>query len=61
MNSLSYGDFRPTAQAVAVKEELFAKIDAQIAQFKKIKAEDIKRFNALFRERMVDAIWIEEE
>lgn len=61
LNSLSYGDFRPTAQAVAVKEELFAKIDAQIAQFKKIKAEDIKRFNALFRERMVDAIWIEEE
>jgi len=61
LNSLSYGDFPPTAQAIAVKEELFAKIDAQIEQFKKIKSEDIKAFNALFRERIVDAIWIEEE
>lgn len=61
LNSLSYGDFRPTDQALAVKEALFAKIDAQIAQFKKVKSEDIQRFNTLFRKRMVDAIWVEEE
>ena len=61
LNALSYGDYPPTAQAIAVKEELFAKIDAQIQLFKKIKKEDIKQFNTLFRERMVDVIWIEEE
>lgn len=61
LNALSYGDYPPTAQAIAVKEELFAKIDAQIQLFKKIKEEDIKQFNTLFRERMVDVIWIEEE
>ena len=61
LNSLSYGDFPPTDQAIAVKNELFALIDAQINEFKRIKKEEIKAFNKLFREKMVDAIWIEEE
>lgn len=60
LNSLTYGDYPPTDQAVAVKEELFEKIDAQINEFKRIQKEDIKAFNALFREKMIDPIWIEE-
>jgi len=59
LNSLSYGDYPPTDQAIEVRDELFTEIDANINEFKRIKSEDIKVFNKLFRERMVDAIWIE--
>ena len=59
LNSLTYGDYPPTAQAIAVRKDLFARIDKQINEFKRIKAEDIKQFNELFRQKMVDAIWIE--
>ncbi|WP_264791307.1 WD40/YVTN/BNR-like repeat-containing protein [Aureispira anguillae] len=61
LNALSYGDYPPTDQALAVKAELFAKIDALITQFKTIKSTQIKTFNQLFRAKMVEAIWIEED
>lgn len=61
LNALSYGDYPPTDQAVAVKEELFRKIDVQINLFKALKKDKIKAFNQLFREKMVDALWIKDE
>ena len=60
LNSLTYGDYPPTNQAIAVRDELFGKIDAQINEFKRIQKEEIKAFNDLFRTKMVQAIWIEE-
>ncbi|MCH2021345.1 MAG: glycosyl hydrolase [Saprospiraceae bacterium] len=61
LNSLSYGDYPPTDQAIEVKNELFAQIDEQIKEFNRIRTEEIKAFNDLFRQKMVDIIWIDEK
>ncbi len=61
LNSLSYGDYPPTDQAIEVKNELFRQIDKQMADFKKILSVDIVEFNRLFREKMVEAVWLKPE
>jgi len=61
LNSLQYGDYPPTDQAVAVQKELFAKIDEQIAIFERILKNEVKAYNAMFRAQQVDALWLEEE
>ncbi|HEV2853414.1 MAG TPA: glycosyl hydrolase [Thermoanaerobaculia bacterium] len=54
--SASLGDYRPTAQAVQVKNELTAQIDAQLAKLKGIWDADLAAFNNLAREKGVPAV-----
>ena len=46
MGSAALGDHPPTASAVAVRDELVARIDAALAAFETLMAEDLARFNA---------------
>jgi hypothetical protein len=55
-DSASLGDSRPTAQAVQVKRELTAAIDAQLAKLRGIWDTDLARFNQLAREKGVAAV-----
>jgi photosystem II stability/assembly factor-like uncharacterized protein len=50
------GDHRPTAQAVQIKGELTAAIDAQLAILRTIWETDLVRFNQLAREKGVAAV-----
>jgi hypothetical protein len=57
LNSLTQmSDYPPTDAAIAVRDELVEKIDAELEKFKIIKSKDIKGFNDLIREKAVDAI-----
>ncbi|MBX2930161.1 MAG: glycosyl hydrolase [Saprospiraceae bacterium] len=53
-----YGDFPPTAQAVAVKNELVPQIDAELAKFRQIKATELPAFNRMVKEKGVDAVMV---
>ncbi|MFQ5750721.1 MAG: WD40/YVTN/BNR-like repeat-containing protein [bacterium] len=55
----SFGDFRPTDQAIAVKDELTAKIDAELTKLKTVLAEDLPAFNKLVYENAVPAVIVE--
>jgi len=55
-SSVSLGDYRPTAQAVQVKNDLTAAIDAQLATLRGIWDADLARFNELAREKGVPAV-----
>ncbi|HEX3553715.1 MAG TPA: glycosyl hydrolase [Thermoanaerobaculia bacterium] len=55
-DSASLGDYRPTAQAVAVKDQVTAAIDAQLARLRQIWDTDLVRFNALAKEKSVPAV-----
>ena len=55
-SSASLGDYRPSAQAVAVKTELMAAIDAQLARLRQIWETDLVRFNDLAKEKSVPAV-----
>jgi len=62
LNSLtSIGDYPPTQQAIAVRDELVGKIDLQLADFEKIVKEELPKFNALVRSKAVDAIILKED
>ena len=52
----STGDFRPTAQAVAFKQEVIERINQQLSQFKLIKEQELPALNKLIRDKNVDAI-----
>ncbi|MBR9920948.1 MAG: glycosyl hydrolase [Bacteroidetes bacterium] len=60
LNSVTSGDYPPTDQAVAVKEELIADIDAQLQQLESVFTEMVPRFNKLIRELEADTIILEE-
>lgn len=61
LNSLMrMGDFRPTKQAIAVRKALTDLIDVELAKFKRIVKEDLKAFNALVKEKGVDAVVLED-
>jgi len=61
LNSLEgIGDFRPTDQAVAFKEEVTALIDEELAKFEQIKNEDIPELNNMVKNKQVDAIVLED-
>lgn len=51
-----FGDYAPTKQAYAVKEELTETIDAQLAIWQRIKKEDIPAFNTLVKDKGVDLV-----
>ncbi|HYX26250.1 MAG TPA: hypothetical protein VFC23_19005, partial [Thermoanaerobaculia bacterium] len=55
-DSASLGDYRPTAQAVAVKNQITAEIDAQLARLRRIWETDLVRFNDLAKEKSVPAV-----
>ncbi len=62
LNSLmSIGDYRPTNQAVAVKNELTGLIDEQLNRYQSIIKKDVPALNALIKAAAVDAISIENE
>jgi DNA-binding FrmR family transcriptional regulator len=57
VKSLSaYGNFRPTAQAYAVRDELSAQIDIELAKFYKARDVEVPVLNRLVRESAADAI-----
>jgi photosystem II stability/assembly factor-like uncharacterized protein len=57
LNSLySISDSRPPKQAYEFKEEITAAIDAELAKWYRIKEQELKAFNALVRQKQVDAI-----
>lgn len=55
-DSAGVGFFAPTAQQVAVRDELLPKIDAQLAALKAILATDLPAFNKLVRDQNVPAV-----
>ncbi|MEL6987106.1 MAG: glycosyl hydrolase, partial [Bacteroidota bacterium] len=60
LNSLTQmSDYPPTDAAIAVRNELVSKIDAELEKFEQIKKVDIKGFNDLIRRKQVDAIILE--
>ena len=62
LNSLMRsGNEAPTAQAVAVKEELTGLINIQLQKLENILEDDIPKFNTMMREQAVDAIILEDE
>ena len=61
LNSLvSMGDFAPTAQDIAVKNELTAKIEKELSVFNTILNDEVKAFNTAFNSNKLDYLFIEE-
>ncbi|WP_235296996.1 WD40/YVTN/BNR-like repeat-containing protein [Portibacter marinus] len=52
----SYGDFRPTDQAIAVRDELTQKINEQLDMFYEIRDEKLPQMNEMIRSKEVDVI-----
>ena len=52
----SFGDLRPTDSLEAVRSELSAAIDEQLAELSRLIAEDVAQFNRLVREHDVEAV-----
>ena len=60
LNSLEgIGDFKPTDQAVAFKDEVTALIDTELRRYEEIKRTDIPEFNRMVKQKEVDAVVIE--
>jgi hypothetical protein len=55
-DSAAGGAFTPTAQHIAVRDELVAKIDAELAKLKAIWDTDLPSFNKLVRDQNVPAV-----
>jgi photosystem II stability/assembly factor-like uncharacterized protein len=55
-DSAATGSYPPTAQQIAVRDELVAQIDAQLAQLKTIWDTDLPAFNKLVSDQKVPAI-----
>ena len=55
-DSASAGAFAPTAQQIAVRDELVAQIDAQLAKLKAIWDTDLPAFNKIVRDQNVPAV-----
>lgn len=57
LNSLAgSGNFRPTDQMMAFKKEITAEIDAQLAALDNIFKQDVPAFNALVKQKNIDAV-----
>ena len=60
LNSLvGMGDFGPTAQDIAVKNELTQQINIQLTAFDKLISEEIKSFNAEFNTLQLNYLFVE--
>lgn len=53
---VGYGEYPPTEQAIAVKNELTPLIDAELAKFRQIKATELPAFNAMVRDQGIEAV-----
>jgi len=61
LNSLvRMGDFAPTDQDIAVKNELTAKINTQLEQFNNLISNEVKAFNKAFNEKALEYLFVEE-
>lgn len=58
---LGNGEYPPTDQALAVRNELVVLIDAELAKYETVKTEMIPAFNQLMREKNIDAIILKEK
>ncbi len=54
------GDFAPTEQDIAVKNELSAKIKTQLDKFNQLISEEIKGFNRVFNEKQLNYLFVED-
>ncbi len=60
LNSLvGMGDFGPTAQDIAVKNELVKKIEGQLSTFDKLISSEIKSFNSEFNTLQLNYLFVE--
>ena len=55
------GDYPPTDQALAVKDELTKLINIEIKNYREILATDLPKFNQMIRDHAVDAIILKKE
>ncbi len=55
------GEYRPTAQAVAVRDLLISAIDEQLTQLAEVLDKDVAAFNALVKSKEIPAIWLVED
>ncbi len=61
LNSLvGMGDFAPTEQDIAVKEELTAKIKTELDAFNKLMSDEITAFNAAFNSKNLNYLFVED-
>lgn len=61
LNSLlSMGDFAPTDQDIAVKNELTAKIEKQLSEFNTILNDEVKAFNTAFNSKQLNYLFVED-
>lgn len=61
LNSLvSMGDFPPTEQDIAVKDELTQKINTQLSTFNTLLSDEIKAFNADFNSKNLNYLFVED-
>lgn len=58
-NISDWGEWKPTNQAVAVRDEIFQLIDAEISKWNSLKSNEIKDLNKMVREKQVDAVSFE--
>lgn len=58
-NISDWGEWKPTNQAVAVRDEIFQLIDAEISKWNSLKSNEIKNLNKMVREKQVDAVSFE--
>jgi len=61
LNSAGRGNYRPTDQMIAVREELFTAIDAELAKLTTVFEEKIPELNDLIREKALPAIRVGDE
>ncbi|RIA08295.1 sortilin (neurotensin receptor 3) [Flavobacteriaceae bacterium MAR_2010_72] len=62
LNSLvGMGDFAPTDQDVAVKNELTQQINVQLAAFNKLISDEISAFNKAFNEKSLNYLFVEDK
>lgn len=61
LNSLvTMGDFKPTAQDIAVKQELSAEIRKELEEFDALVDSKIREFNKAFNEMQLDYLFVED-
>lgn len=61
LNALvAVGDFAPTEQDIAVKNELTAKIEKQLTTFNTILSEEVKAFNITFNAKQLNYLFVED-
>ncbi len=62
LNAMSRnGDYAPTRQAVAVKDELSKEIDMQMGSLRRLLEEDLQKFNDAYRDLELDVLQINKE